>query len=294
MERLSETFHRGLVFYVVNRNRERTVKKMAQRNPSPAFQGKAAIVTGASSGIGRAAALALAEQGACLALAARNLAALEQLAGQIQAMGGEALVAPTDVTRQEQVEALVQVVLSRWGQVDILVSNAGEYIRRQIVSMDIKDLERSLAVNFYGGVYAALAVLPHMLQRRSGHLVFVTSNDAKKGLPPDAPYVAAKFAMSGFAEVLRQELHGSGVFVSTIFPGRVETPMIADLKVPRLSAKIPPEDVARAILRAIQYRQAEVVLPGSVKLLNLVNFFSPTLADWAVRVLHLGGWEQPS
>ncbi len=265
---------------------------MEQRKPAPVFKDRVAIVTGASSGIGRATALALAERGACLTLGARNSSALEQLAGQIQAMGGRAMALSSDVTRREQVEALVQACLSRWGQVDILVSNAGAYIRRPVAELEISDLERSMAVNFYGGVYAALAVLPHMTQRRSGHIVFVTSNNAKKGLPPDAPYVAAKFAMSGFAEVLRQELHGSGVSVSTIFPGRVDTPMIEDLKVPWLSAKIPPEAVAQAILRAIQRRQAEVLLPGQVRLLNLVNFISPVLADWAVRTFHLEGQEQ--
>ncbi len=266
---------------------------MPQKKLRPIFKDQVAVVTGASSGIGRATALALAERGASLALGARNTTALEQLAGQIQALGGEALAVATDVTRREQVEALVQAALSRWGQVNILVSNAGEYVRSPVAELEITDLERSMAVNFYGGVYAALAVLPHMTQQHSGHIVFVTSNNAKKGLPPDAPYVAAKFAMSGFAEVLRQELHGSGVSVSTIFPGRVDTPMIKDLIVPRLSAKIPPEAVAQAILRAIQHRQAEVILPGQVKLLNLVNFISPGLGDWAVRAFHLEGWEQP-
>jgi short-subunit dehydrogenase len=149
-----------------------------------------------------------------------------------------------------------------------------------------------MAVNFYGNVYAALAVLPSMLKQRSGQIVFVSSMDAKKGLPPDAPYVAAKFALSGFGEVLRQELHGTGVYISTVYPGRVDTPMIADLQFPWISAKIPAQAVAQGILRVIRRRQAEAIVPPRARLLHYLNVLSPRLADWAVRCLHLEGWER--
>lgn len=96
-----------------------------------------------------------------------------------------------------------------------------------------------------------------MMAQGSGHIVLVTSMDAKKGIPRDAPYVAAKFALAGFGDVLRQELYGSGVAVTTLFPGRVDTPMIEHLKVPWISAKISPEVVARATVRAIVRRQPE-------------------------------------
>jgi short-subunit dehydrogenase len=115
--------------------------------------------------------------------------------------------------------------------------------------------------------------------------------DARKGIPPDAPYVAAKFALSGFGDVLRQELRGTGVSVSIIYPGRVDTPMIENLRVPWISAKIPAEAVARAILRAVRRRQPEVILPAQSKLLVYLNTISPALADWAVRWFHLEGWE---
>ncbi len=257
----------------------------------PFFHQKVAVVTGASSGIGRATALALASRGARLALGARRMPALEELAGQIQALGGEALAVKTDVRQQDQVQNLIEKTLSCWGRVDILVSNAGEYIRSPVTRLAIADLERSMAVNFYGGVYATLAVLPSMLRQRSGHIVFVLSMDARKGIPPDAPYVAAKFALNGFGDVLRQELHGTGVAVSIVYPGRVDTPMIENLRVPWVSAKISPEAVARAIVRAVRRRQAEVILPVQSKLLVYLNTFAPGLADWAVRRFHLEGWE---
>jgi short-subunit dehydrogenase len=115
--------------------------------------------------------------------------------------------------------------------------------------------------------------------------------DSKKGLPLDAPYVAAKFALTGFAEVLRQELHGTGISVSTILPGRVDTPMIATLRVPWVSAKISAEAVARATLRAIRLRQPEVILPPQASLLHYLNVLSPRMGDWAARFFHLEGWD---
>lgn len=255
-------------------------------------RGQVAIVTGASSGIGRATALALAKEGARVALAARNAVALRETAQAIQALGGESLVAPTDVTQRDQVERLVDETLSRWGQVDILVANAGQYVRGRVAALTAADVERSMAVNFYGALYAILAVLPHMLARRSGHLVLVSSLDGKKGLPCDAPYVAAKFALTGLGDVARQELYGTGVSVTMVFPGRVDTPLIGNLRTPWISPKVPPEAVARAIVRGIRRRQAEVVVPGVLASWILLNVLSPRLGDWIARVFHLEGWEE--
>jgi NADP-dependent 3-hydroxy acid dehydrogenase YdfG len=252
---------------------------------------KVAIVTGASSGIGRATALALAGEGAHVALAARNAPALHEVARTIRALGQEALVVPTDVTQQDQVGQLVRETLACWERVDILVANAGAYVRCPISDLTVAEVERSMAVNFYGTLYAILAILPHMLDQKSGHLVLVSSMDAKKGLSPDAPYVAAKFALAGFGEVLRQELYGSGVHVTTVFPGRVDTPMIATLQVPSISAKIPPEAVARAIVRAIHRRQPEVIVPFQARALLYLNTLSPRLGDWIARLFRLEGWE---
>ena len=265
------------------------VRRMDHRR----FQDKVAVVTGASSGIGRATALALAEHGAPLVVAARNQVGLQEVARAIEERGREALVVPTDVTQQDQVERLVQATLARWGRVDILVANAGAYVRSRIERVTVADCERSLAVNFYGALYAILAVLPQMRRQGSGHLVLVTSMDGRKGLPLDAPYVVAKFALSGLGDVLRQELHGTGIHTSIVYPGRVDTPMIASIEVPRISAKIPPEAVARAIIRAIHRRQAEVVLPFGAKLLDALDFLSPRLGDWAVRSFGLQGSDRP-
>lgn len=255
---------------------------------------RVALVTGASSGIGRATALALAREGAHVALAARNATALEEVAKAIQAVDRDALPVPTDVTSQEQVDRLVAETLARWGRIDVLVANAGVYVRRPVRELTVADMDRSMAVNFYGALYPVLATLPHMLARGAGHLVFVNTMDAKKGIPPDAPYVAAKSALAGFAGVLRQELHGTGVQVTSVFPGRVDTPMIATLKVPWISAKIPSEAVARAIVGAIRTWQPEVIIPFRAHALIYIDTLSPRLADWLVRLFHFEGWEVDS
>ena len=256
------------------------------------FNNQVAIISGASSGVGRETACLLAERGARVVLAARSVEALEQLAREITHKGGQALVVPTDITKIEQVEHLIQTTLAQWGQIDILIANAGQYIRCPISELTPQIIEQSMAINFYGSLYQVLAVLPHMRLRRSGHIVLVLTMDVKTPLPRDAPYVAAKSAMSGFADVLRQELHGSGVHLTAVYPGRIDTPMIANLKFLPISAKIPPATVARAILKCIEHRKVRLLLPAQVHLLNMINFFSPTLADWAVRLFRLEGWEE--
>jgi NADP-dependent 3-hydroxy acid dehydrogenase YdfG len=251
-----------------------------------------AVVTGASSGIGRATALALAEKGAHVSLGARTESALRELADEIRMRGREALVVPTDVTDRNQVNRLVAETLACFKRVDILVANAGAYVRSPIRALTVEEVERSMAVNFYGALYAVLAIQPHMLERGDGHIVLVSSLDGKKGLPQDAPYVAAKFALAGYGEVLRQELHGSGVHVTTVFPGRVDTPLIDTLEVPQVSAKIPAEAVAQSIVAAVRQPKPEVIVPIQGRALHLVNALSPRLGDWLVRLFHLQGWER--
>ena len=253
---------------------------------------KVAIVTGASSGIGRATALALAKQGACVALVARRESALQELGEELMKLGRKVLVRQADVTKREQVEAMVQEVLRQWGRVDILIANAGEYIQGPIIDLDPADLQRSLDVNYFGGVYCIKAVLPRMLAQKTGHIVAVTSMDGKIGLPPDAPYVSAKFALTGFLEVLRQEVSDHGITVTNVLPGRVDTVMIKHLRFSWVSPKISPENVARSIIEAIRRRKPIVIVPPQAKLLYYINVFSPRLSDKLSRFFHLEGWTE--
>jgi len=253
---------------------------------------KVALITGASSGIGRATALALAREGAAVALAARREAELAAVAHEIRASGGRAVAIPTDVSQRGQAEALVAVTIAEFGRVDILVASAGIYRRGPIETLMPADFEQSMAVNYFGAVYPVLAALPHMRAQRRGHIVLLSSVDGKKAVMTDAPYAATKFAVAGFGEALRQDLHGVGVEVSIIFPGRVATPLIAGMKIPWVSRPIAAEAVARAIIKAIRRRQAEVILPPSAYLLLFADWLSPRLGDWAVRTFHLHGLEE--
>jgi NADP-dependent 3-hydroxy acid dehydrogenase YdfG len=255
------------------------------------MQGKVAIVTGASSGIGRATAAALAGEGAWVVLAARREAELCAVAEEVRAAGGRALIVPTDVEVQEQVERLVAQTVAEWGRLDIVVANAGAYVRARAQELTLADLQRSMDVNFYGAARIILAALPQMLAQHAGHIVIMSSLDGRVGLPMDAPYAAAKFALHGLADSIRGDLYGTGVAVTTVFPGRVDTPLIDDLTVPAISAKLAPAKIARRVIRAIYRREAEVIVPAfSGRLLDVVNALAPRVADWFVRRLRLEGW----
>jgi short-subunit dehydrogenase len=164
-------------------------------------------------------------------------------------------------------------------------------LRRPLGSEIAAAFEDSLRINFFGSLYPVLAALPHLVAQGSGHIVLISSMDAKKGIPPDAPYVAAKSALAGFGGVLRQELHGTGVGVSIIYPGRVATPLIGALKFHPFSAPIAPETVATAVIAAIRRGRAEVIVPPQAWALVLLNALSLRLGDWAARAFRLEGWE---
>lgn len=249
-----------------------------------------AIVTGASSGIGRDTALVFAREGATVIAVSRNRAALDALEKAAGGLSGSIHAAVTDVADGKQTDRLVEDTEKTHGRIDILVCNAGIYPRMPIRESALKDYEQALAVNFFGSIRIILKALPGMLERRNGHIVAVTSVDGKKGLTKDGVYCSSKFALTGFMDVLRQELRATGVGATTVLPGRVDTPMIENLRVPMLSAKISSEKVARAIVSAIRKRKAEVIVPyPGPKLLIIASALSAPLGDWLVRLFRLEG-----
>lgn len=258
-----------------------------------AFQGQVAVVTGASSGIGRDTAIELGRRGATVVLSSRRAEALERAASDVRAAGGAAVVIPADLAVAGQAEALIAEVLRRVGRIDILVCAAGVYRRMRPWESTVRDYEEAMALNFFGTVRAVLAVLPSMMGRKQGHIVCVSSVDGKKGLTMDIAYVPSKFAITGFMDVLRQELRGTGVYATTILPGRVDTPMIESLDVSVMSPKVPSASVARATVKALGRRGGEVIVPwAGPKLLILLAALSAPLADWAVRVFKLEGTDR--
>jgi short-subunit dehydrogenase len=181
-----------------------------------AFRDQVVIVTGASSGIGRALTLQLAGQGAKVVLAARRAELLEQVAATCCQSGGEALAVPTDVTDQAQCMALVDKTVAAFGQLDMLVNNAGlAVIARLEDYSDLSLFRHTVDVNFYGAVYCTYYALPHLIHSR-GRIAAVSSLGGKAPLPYNSPYIASKFAMHGFFDSLRMELKRHGVSVTII------------------------------------------------------------------------------
>ena len=248
------------------------------------------IITGASSGIGKATAKALALNGFTTVLAARNLENLQKVEKEIISEGGKAVSISTDITVRSQVRDLVDFTFKHYGKIDIFICNAGIYWRCPAKDLPVEDIQHVMDTNFYGSLFCIYEILPHMLSKKNGHIIVVSSFDGLKGIPPDSAYVASKFAVTGFAEVLRQELQGNGITVTTIFPSRVNTPMIANVKVPFISRKIPPQYVAKKIRNSIYKKKSNVLVPYiGPKLLYLINCISPNLGDFFVKLFHLEG-----
>ncbi len=164
------------------------------------------MVTEASSGIGRSTALIFAQLNAKVILASRNEEKLMSLKQEIESNGGEALVIKADVSSFEDTQRMVKVSILKWGNIDILIANAGLYIGDVSHEINLESFRESFDINFFGVLHAIKSVLPEMKRQGKGHIVIVNSLDAKKGIRGDSPYVAAKSALDGFGDVLRQEL----------------------------------------------------------------------------------------
>jgi NADP-dependent 3-hydroxy acid dehydrogenase YdfG len=258
-------------------------------NDKDYFRDRVVVITGASGGIGRAAALAFARCGAKVVLAARNEERLGALREEIRRQGGEALAIGTDIRSFADMQRLAKETIAQWGTIDILIANAGQYVQDAPGGIDLQAYERSMALNFMGTLHAVKSVLPEMLRRGRGHIVIMNSLDAKKGIVGDGPYAAAKAALDRFGDVLRQELKGKGIRVTSIYPGRVDTPMIRHVRVPWISPKMPPEKVARAVIKGVKRNKAAVGVPRAFFLLAPLNDMFPRLVDRAYRILKIQG-----
>ncbi|MFI5364781.1 MAG: SDR family oxidoreductase [Candidatus Binatia bacterium] len=244
------------------------------------YKGKSAVITGASSGMGRLLALRLAREGARVALVARREAELRQLAGEIERSGGQALVLPCDVAERAQVFAAAEQAVQQLGAVDILVNNAGYGHHRTFLEWDIDDMERMLRVNFLGTVYWTKALLPHMVARHSGWIVMMASVAGKLGVPEESAYAASKFAQVGLAEALSYEVEDAGVHILTVCPGAINTPFFdaeALQRMPPVAKRmmIEPELVIDAIITALARCKHEITVPRFIALGYIVRVLAP-------------------
>lgn len=190
---------------------------------SDAFRDQAVIITGASSGIGKWLALLLASQGAKVAIAARRAERLEEVAAECRSHGGEVLTVPMDVSNEAQCKDLVEKTVATFGRLDMLINNAGLAVVALLREYpDLHLFRHVMDVNFYGAVHCTYYALPHIMQSK-GRIVAVSSLGGKGGLPFNTSYTASKYALHGFYDSLRMEMHPHGVSVSVICPYWVVT-----------------------------------------------------------------------
>jgi len=246
--------------------------------------GKVALVTGASSGIGAATAKALAREGVRVALLARREERLEEVADEIRRLPGHALVCPADVTDCAAARTMVARVLGQWKRIDILVNNAGRGIAAPFEATTPEDLRALMEVNLVGVLTLTQAVLPGMLQQASGHVINISSMSGRRGIPLRSAYNATKFALVGLSEALRQELRGTGVHVSIVYPILTETEFhtaqIKKAETGRYGPVQTAEQVARAIVRCARRPRPEVYPYPPARILAVLSALAPGFVDW--------------
>jgi len=221
--------------------------------------GRRVLVTGASSGIGAAAARRLAGEGAHVVLVARRADDLDLLAASIKAGGGQASAIPTDLTDQSAIDSLVRRVTDELGGVDVLVNNAGHSIRRSILQSRMHDYERLMAINYFAPVRLTLGLLPGMVERADGHVLNVaTWGVLLPGASRFGGYVASKAALAAFGDSLRAELEGQGIAVTTLYFPLVSTPMIEPTKAYSGRPSLTSDEAADWVSRAIRTRPPEI------------------------------------
>jgi len=223
------------------------------------IEGKVVVITGASSGLGEAAARLLAEKGAKLVLGARRKERIDALVREIAGSGGSAEAAATDVTVRADVEALVGTAVERFGRVDVMINNAGVMLVSPVERLKVEDWDRMIDVNIKGVLYGIAAVLPVMQRQKSGHLINVSSVAGHKVRPTSAIYSATKHAVRALSEGVRQELKAYKIRSTIISPGAVATELvdriteddIREAAQPILKMAIPADSFARCVAFAI-------------------------------------------
>lgn len=240
---------------------------------------KVVLITGASSGIGRALSVELARKGASVGLLARRADVLNEVAASIVNCGGGALALPADVTDAAAVREAVRKLRQRFGPIDVLVANAGISVNTFVPDLCDKQIAELINVNVIGVVNSVSAVLPDMVSRGSGHLVGNSSLAAYRGLPKTAAYCASKAAVSSFLEAIRIDLRGSGVAVTIIHPGFIKTSLIEHIR--RTPYVMELDHAVKKIIRAIEKRKKRYSFPWQMATLARACKVMPTpVYDW--------------
>jgi NAD(P)-dependent dehydrogenase (short-subunit alcohol dehydrogenase family) len=261
------------------------------------WQDKVALVTGGSSGLGRVIAEALAMAGTKVAIVGLEPEAVQQTAGELRSQGRTVLGIPADITKQDDVDRLVQQVVDTYGRLDVLVNNAGRSMRGKVLDTTPEQFRQLMELNLFALVRCTRAAMPHLLAQR-GHVVNIGSLAAKSASRWVGAYPATKHAVAAYSQQLRLELGPEGLHVLLVCPGPITRkderlyPLEGLEDVPERARRpgagvrvrtIPPERLAQAILRACEKRRPELVMPAKARLLFAVSQLCPTLGDWIVR-----------
>ena len=246
------------------------------------------IITGASSGIGEKAAITLAKNGYRVVIAARRQSRLEEIAEQIRKKGGEVLPIQLDLSQVNQIRDLVERTRSVFGQIDILVNNAGSARHLWLDEQSLEDdIQNQLQVNLIGMIQLTRLVIPDMVEAGSGQIIHISSIASWVGVPTYSIYNASKFGSRGFLASLRRELRGTGVTISEIFPGAVDTEFGLDPDVSWKTTTVTPkfallsaQSVADKILDMIQRKKTKSVIPGFMWLAIWADALIPGFISW--------------
>jgi short-subunit dehydrogenase len=262
--------------------------------------GKHVVITGASSGLGKALALEMAAQGARVTLMARRKEQLDSVAEQIVAAGGAAFAVATDVTSQESVTESTSRAVETFGPVDVLVANAGISPNNSARNLDIAVAEESMRINYFGVIYGMQAVLPSMIERGRGGVLVISSLAALRGIPTMAPYCASKSAVTAWIESLRPELNSLGIQTTVAHLGYIKTPMTEGNQeiMPFL---VEVDDAARRLVEGMKKGKAEIRFPWQLVLLfklaaalpgSLYDklFFGTSSVSWGKAAGHAMRW----
>jgi short-subunit dehydrogenase len=235
---------------------------------------KVVMITGASSGIGRGLAVALAAQGAKVGVVARRAETLDEVVTEIESLGGKAVAVPADVQNAESMSSAADKVRGSLGPIDVLIANAGIGPTRDAAKFDAAEVSDVMNVNVIGTSNSVAAVLPQMLERGEGQLVAISSLAAYRGLPKSAAYCASKAAVSSFFESLRLDLEPRGIDVTIIHPGFIKTPLTAGR-----SAQLPYlmelDDAVNKMVKAIEKRRKRYSFPWQLATIVRAGMIMP-------------------
>ncbi|MFZ1039958.1 MAG: SDR family NAD(P)-dependent oxidoreductase [Anaerolineales bacterium] len=259
---------------------------------STSLKGQVVLITGASSGFGEDTARLFAKEGCKVVLAARRLDRLQKLVDEIQKSGGEAIAVPVDVTQRDEIEVMVQSALDVYGQLDILFNNAGFGRLDWLEDLDTaRDIETQVDVNLLGVIQVTRAVLPHMLKRRYGHIINMSSVAGWIAAPLYTIYSATKFGVRGFTDALRREVSPFGIKVSGIYPGPAETEFGQHTGTSRTKRSLDllkglsmtSEYVARRVVKLAKHPRRVVIIPWWYRVVIGFDTLFPYLVDWFIK-----------